>query len=225
MKTFSYSLVATAMLAMAGSASAQNSANANATAHADVVCPINIVNQSNLYFGTLVGGTGTAHVTAAGTESYTGNVDAGSHSGTHTPAQFLITGESGFTYAQTRIPASGTLTVTDGAGHSAIVQLDGPVSVSGTMGVLTSCGGTFDPVDHGSDTHGNDIGNDNDHNGEGDDNGNHGNPNNVTGGGGCCGTQTYNVGGLITLNGTQPPGDYSNANTGGTNWVETVTYN
>jgi len=216
MKTIFRYLVPAAMLAIAGTASAQNSASATAQVDADVVCPISIVNQSDLYFGTLIGGTGTAHVTATGSETYTGNINAGSHSGSHAPASFLITGESGFTYAQTRIPASGTLTVTDGAGHSATVQLDGPAVQTGTLGTLMTCDDPENFLVHGIDGHGGTIGN------GGFDERNKHKDGSVAG---CCGVQIYAVGGVITLNGSQPPGNYSNAYSGGTSWTEVVTYN
>jgi len=232
MNTIMKSVFAAGIFAIAGIANAQNTASATATANATVICPITIVNQSNLNFGNVISGNGTATVTPAGTENYTGDIYAGSGSGSHSAAQFLVTGQSSASYAITQTPLNGLLTVTDGAGHSAQVQLTAPVAQAGTLGTLASCdggtggtGGDGD-INHGNDGHGGTGGN------GGEDNGNHGQGNNGNGGtggtggtgNGCCGTQTFNVGGVLTVAG-QVAGNYSNANAGGTTWFETVTYN
>jgi len=130
-------LVAVAILAIAGLANAQNSASASATANATIICPINIVNEANLNFGNVVSGNGTAHVDNTNSESYTGNVAPGTNAGTHSAAQFNVTGQSGSTYAISMTPASGTLTVTDASGNNpTTVTLDAPVVNAGTPGHL-----------------------------------------------------------------------------------------
>jgi len=129
-------LVAVAVLAIAGLANAQNSASASATANATIICPIAIVNEANLNFGNVVSGNGTAHVDNTNSETYTGAIAPGANAGSHSAAQFNVTGQSGSTYAITMTPASGTLTVTDGGANSATVQLDAPVVTAGNPGHL-----------------------------------------------------------------------------------------
>jgi hypothetical protein len=104
MKNSLKALVVVAILAIAGMASAQNSANADATANATVVCPIKITNTHSLDFGTITNSAtgGTVVVTPAGTATYTNVVaTTGSHASPVHEADFTIGGESGFTYTVT----------------------------------------------------------------------------------------------------------------------------
>lgn len=96
-------LVVMAILAIAGLANAQNSASATATANATVVCPISIVDVSNLEFGTITNSAsgGTLAVAPDNTVVYT-NVAAttGAHAGaTPHAAKFTVGGEGGFGYS------------------------------------------------------------------------------------------------------------------------------
>lgn len=98
-------LVVLAILAIAGLANAQNSANANATANATVICPISIHNNSNLEFGTITNSAagGTVTVPTSGAATYSGVVaTTGSHAGpTPHSADFTVGGQGAFGYTVT----------------------------------------------------------------------------------------------------------------------------
>jgi len=102
-------LVMLAILAIAGLAEAQNSANANGQANATVWCPISIKNNTNLEFGAITNSATGGSVTVApnGTTTYTGVVaTTGSHAaGTHA-ANFTVGGQSQFTYSITETIAT-----------------------------------------------------------------------------------------------------------------------
>jgi hypothetical protein len=105
MKNSLKALVVVAILAIAGMANAQNSASATATANATIVCPISIVNTSNLEFGTITNSAtgGTVVVDAHNNVNYT-NVAAttGAHAGaTPHAANFNIGGQGQFFYSVT----------------------------------------------------------------------------------------------------------------------------
>jgi hypothetical protein len=120
--------VAVAVLAIAGIASAQNSASTNATASARIIKPITITKVSDLQFGNIISGAGTLTVKAGTTPVYSNPaLKPGSQVGVQTAAQFTMTGEPTFTYTITSSPAlGGTIVITDGtnaAGHTANVVL------------------------------------------------------------------------------------------------------
>ena len=215
MKTYYKALIALAIVALSGTSFAQASARASATANAMVVCPIKIITQSNLYFGCVFSGNGTAHVTYTGNETYTGDIYAGAKSGTHAPAQFVVAGQSGFSFAITMSPASGSLIITDGNGHAASVQLDPPVAASGTLGSLCSFGGTTGGNCYGG--YNNEF---DEHQGDDHDGNSLGSLNNN-----CCGSLKFNIGGVLKINDGQLGGSYSNSNPGGTPWYQSVAYN
>jgi len=105
MKNSLKALVVVAILAIAGMANAQNSASATATANATIVCPIAIVNTTNLEFGTITNSAtgGTVVVPPTGSATYTGVVaTTGSNAGPapHS-ANFNISGQGQFTYSLT----------------------------------------------------------------------------------------------------------------------------
>lgn len=89
-------------------------------AYADHQIPVTALFLSNtrgLEFGAFAAGSGGSVVIApAGTRSATGDVVLIS-SNTGAAAQFSISGDVDFTYSIT-LPADGTVTLSDGAGHS-----------------------------------------------------------------------------------------------------------
>jgi len=95
-------LVMLAILAIAGLAEAQNSANTNAQANAVVYCPISIHNNTNLEFGTITNSAsgGNVVVPPTGAVQYNGVVaTTGTHAGaTPHPADFTIGGQAAFGY-------------------------------------------------------------------------------------------------------------------------------
>jgi hypothetical protein len=103
MKNSLKALVVVAILAIAGMASAQNSANANGTANATIVCPISIVNTSNLQFGTITNTAtgGNVVIPANGAAVYTTvAATTGSNAGPapHS-ANFNVGGQGAFSYS------------------------------------------------------------------------------------------------------------------------------
>lgn len=103
MKNSLKALVVVAILAIAGMASAQNSATATATANATVVCPISITNNTNLEFGTITNSASGGYVivgngnatTYSGVANYTGT-PAGN---TPHEADFTVRGQGAFSYS------------------------------------------------------------------------------------------------------------------------------
>lgn len=137
MKNSMKTLVVLAILAIAGLANAQSSANANATANATIVCPISIVNTANLEFGTIVntstGGTMTV-ATNDGT-SFTGGLSSYTGSAAHaTPhaADFTVGGQSGFSYSIT--PTIVTNFGGSGATLGTLTSSQGSTNTFGTGG-------------------------------------------------------------------------------------------
>lgn len=156
-------LVVLAILAIAGLANAQSSANANATANATIVCPISIIDNAtngNLEFGTIVntatGGTMTVPTSGSptftgGLTSYTGSV---AHNTPH-PANYTVGGQQGFGYSITpsivtnfgagcvlsaltsSLGASSTFTGTIGA------CVTNPLTIGGTITVSSGVSGSF----------------------------------------------------------------------------------
>jgi len=105
MKNSLKALVVVAILAIAGMANAQNSASATATANATIVCPISIVNTTNLEFGTITNSATGGSVVVDAYDNVTYNTVAattGTHAGaTPHAANFNIGGQGQFTYTVT----------------------------------------------------------------------------------------------------------------------------
>jgi hypothetical protein len=131
--------VAVAFLAVAGMASAQNSASVSATASARIIKPITIAKNADLNFGNIINpasGTATLTIKQNTTPVYSNlNTKPGSQVGTQNAAQFTMTGEPTFTYNITSSPAiGGTIVITDGgagATHQANVVLGTPTDATG----------------------------------------------------------------------------------------------
>ena len=142
MKNTFKTLVAVAVLAIAGSASAQVSATASATASARVIAPIQIFTDNNLNFGGFTAGntagsvTVAAATTGAGTRTKTGGVTL--YTGTQTAsfhcAEFSVYGEEGFTYTCDYGNSSHQFTVASGA-NTMTATLDSYLS-NGTLNTV-----------------------------------------------------------------------------------------
>jgi len=137
----SFMLIAVALLAFAGSASAQNSATGTGHASARIILPISVGEDYALSFGTFFSGAsaGTVAITpsnvsgATGTRGTTGGVTAytGSQGTAFHQAEWSIEGEVGFLYT---ITLTGPYTVTSGA-NSMSYSLGSPVA-NGTVGTI-----------------------------------------------------------------------------------------
>jgi len=137
---------AIAVLGLAGTASAQNSANAIGTANATIIAPITLRATHALNFGNIVAGNGTV-TELGGSNTYNPlSLTPGTQIGTPSDATFAVTGQPAFNFAITT-PA-GT-TVTDGTTtlnvdllSAAAGTLDGTgnatVTVSGTLHDLST---------------------------------------------------------------------------------------
>jgi hypothetical protein len=105
MKNSLKTLLVLTLLAVAGLANAQNSANDNGAANAVVICPITIHNTTNLQFGTITNSAsgGSVTVPPIGSAVYSGVVaTTGSHAGaTPHSANFNDGGEGSYSYSIT----------------------------------------------------------------------------------------------------------------------------
>ena len=198
MKKLTISLIALAVCALCGTSAAQTSSKETGHASAKIISKIKIKKGCGLDFGNVLTDSGTVHITGSGSESYTGSARPGSQPGNHTSAEFLVTGEPGFAYALQRSPGDGILRITDGSGHQATAKLDAAIPVSGTLGTLSTPAGNAKAGEE--DEHGNSDSR-------------------------IEGSQVFTVGGVISIPSGQHSGSYSNVNTGGTPWFETVSYN
>lgn len=107
--------------------------------HQSPVTALSVSNTQGIAFGAFAAGAGGSVVIApAGTRSATGSVVLIS-SNTGAAAQFTVSGDAEFTYAIT-LPADGTATLSDGAGHSMNVNsftsspsLTGQLSFAGSQ--------------------------------------------------------------------------------------------
>lgn len=144
MKNSIKALVAVAILAVAGIASAQNSSSVNATASARIIRPITLSKNADLAFGNILAPlstTATLTIVQGSTPVYSDpGTKPGSQVGTQNAAQFTMTGEPTFSYNISSSPAIGAvdaLIITDGTAgltHSCAVTLTGPTnSVGGTL--------------------------------------------------------------------------------------------
>jgi len=132
--------VAVAILAVAGIASAQNSASVSATASARIIRPITLTKNADLEFGNIISpttGSATLTIKQNNTPAYSNPATKpGSQTGVQNPAQFTMTGEPTFTYNITSSPAiGGSLILTDGsvaAGHTATAVIGNPTDATGT---------------------------------------------------------------------------------------------
>jgi len=148
MKNSLKTLVVLTILAVAGLANAQNSANANATANATIVCPISITDVSNLEFGTITNSAagGSLTVSAAGATTYSGVVaTTGSHAG-NTPhaAKFNVGGQGTFSYSITP-----SITTNFSGGPALLSNLTVSVGPSGAGGTGPSAYFPCDPENDG----------------------------------------------------------------------------
>jgi len=160
MKNSMKTLVVLAILAIAGLANAQSSANANATANATIICPISITNTHNLEFGTIVNGPsgGTETVSTADVASYTGTGVAG-YTGSiahNTPqaADFTVGGQGGFSYSITPSIVTnfggtgatlGSLTSSQGASNtfSGTACTTNTLDIGGTITFTAAANGAY----------------------------------------------------------------------------------
>jgi len=140
MKNSIKALVVMAVLAIAGTSFAQNSASANATANATIVCPLTLTNSTALSFGNITNtsGGGTATVATNGSETYN-NVSAFSGTGgagSVGAATFTVGGQNGFSFSTT-LP-TGALTLTGGTGNVTVDTwtTDAPTSLTGEGGCV-----------------------------------------------------------------------------------------
>lgn len=114
MTTFRSRLIGVGVLAVAVSCIAYAD-------HQSPVSALSVSNTQGIAFGAFAAGAGGSVVIApAGTRSATGGVVLIS-SNTGAAAQFTVSGDPAFTYAIT-LPADGTVSLSDGAGHSMSVN-------------------------------------------------------------------------------------------------------
>jgi hypothetical protein len=164
MKNSLKALVVLTLLAFAGLANAQNSANDNGAANAVVICPITIHNTTNLQFGTITNSAAGGSVTVPpnGSATYSGVVaTTGSHAGaTPHSANFNDGGEGSFSYSITPTIVTNfsggpallsNLTIAvgpagaGGTGPSAFFPCDGgPADLNGPNGDGDAYSGDFD---------------------------------------------------------------------------------
>ena len=97
-------------IAIIGFSATSFAQSATATATSTIVTPIAIAKTVDMNFGNVAvfGSAGTVVLAPAGTRSATGGVTLPATSGTVAPAQFTVTGESGYTYSVT-LPVSNTV--------------------------------------------------------------------------------------------------------------------
>jgi hypothetical protein len=149
MKNSITTLIAIAILAIAGIASAQNTDSKPASANVNMVCPISLQKAADLNFGNVIIGTGTVTVPNSGTPTltYTGNVNPGSNVGTPPPnaAYFHVKGATAYYF---NITNSGNNVVVTGPGSSTLnVLLNNPTDnnpIRLSYSEAGSCLGTYD---------------------------------------------------------------------------------
>jgi len=131
-------LVVLALIAFAGLANAQNSAQTTVTANATVICPISIKDNTNLEFGTITNSAtgGNEVVPPNGSPVYTTvAATTGSHAGS-TPhsADLTITGQGNYSYLFTP-----TVTTDFSGGPATLINLTWANGSGGNSKSLFPC--------------------------------------------------------------------------------------
>lgn len=139
MKNLKFFTLAIAILGFTATSFAQNTATTTATASANILQHLTIVNAGNLNFGNIIASNalGTVKVIPAGTRTATdGAALPTGVAGTVSAAAFTVTGEEDATYAVT-LPTA-PVTITDGTNNMTVTAFE-----SNSTNVLTGGTQTF----------------------------------------------------------------------------------
>lgn len=129
-------LIASAIVMVAFSTSANAQATEQATATATVVTPISIARTSHMSFGNIAvqsGTGGTVVLAPAGTRTRTSGVTLPAATGTVTAAAFTVSGNGSYTYAITLPSSAVTLTRASGSETMDATDFTSTPSATGTL--------------------------------------------------------------------------------------------